>query len=249
MPLVRRLAQRSPLWILAFVLVAQSATFAPSPSFAQAPSECLDELSDSEVRARNEWLDDHMQAGKRRARMWWYSWIAIMGAAVIGQVVVGTLAEEEVDRVSNYIGAVGAGLVVGQLLVFPHTPAYAPQRFRRHPNATEADRRRKLAYGIELLERGAQQQQKGRSSFLVQAGPLLWSGIVIPTMQIRYGDWLTTARMVLGGWTLTHLRIWTQPMFATHDWRRFRGMNCGHRYAPRHEVTVEVAGTGMRVTW
>ncbi len=249
MALVRRLAQRSPLWFLVLALVVQTVTFAPQRVAAQAPAECLDELSDAEVRARNEWLDDHFQAGKRRARAWWFSWIAIMSAISIGQFVLGSQAEEEVDRVSNFIGGSGAALLVGQLLVFPHTPAFAPQRFRRHAEATEADRRRKLEYGMELLERGATQQQNGRTGWLVHTGPLLWSSVIIPTMQVRYGDWLTTARMVLGGWTFTHLRIWSQPMFATHDWRRFRGMNCGGRYRPRHEVTVEVAGTGMRVTW
>ncbi len=198
---------------------------------AQDPYGCIDRLSDAEVRVRNEWLQERFDLAKKRARGWWYGQIALWTGIAVAQTVLAVRADEVPDRFPNTLGAVGAWLTWLQLLVVPHTPAYAPQRFRRAPASTLQERRARLRYGLELLEEGAKRQSLvgGPRAHLV---PVLWSGFWGTYISMRFRDVWTSARLIGGGLLVTELRILSTPQQAVRDWEAARGMICGADYFP-----------------
>lgn len=204
---------------------------APSEAAAQDPYGCIDRLSDAEVRVRNEWLQGRFDLAKKRARWWWYGQIALWTGIAVTQTVLAARSEEVPERFPNTVGAVGAWLTWLQLLVVPHTPAYAPQRFRRAPASTPQERRARLRYGLELLEEGAKRQALvgGPLAHLV---PVLWSGFWGTYISLRFRDAWTSARLIGGGLLVTEFRILSTPQQAVRDWEAARGMICGADYVP-----------------
>ncbi len=218
--------------LLAALGLSLLAPLASSTAAAQDPYGCIDRLSDAEVRARNEWLQERFDLAKRRARWWWYGQIALWTGIAVAQTVLAVRAEEVPDRFPNTVGAVGAWLTWLQLLVVPHTPAYAPQRFRRAPSSTPEERRARLRYGLRLLEKGAKRQALvgGPRAQLV---PLLWTGFWGPYISLRFRDAWTSARLIGGGIVVSEFRILSTPRQAIRDWEAIAAMNCGADYVPR----------------
>ena len=160
------------------LVVALSAS--SNVAFAQHPTSCINELTPAEVDTRIRLIDSHFQANKRRARAHWYGFMALFGGLSAYSLVMAVRADEHVDRFSNYVGAAGAFLTSAQMAVIPNTAAIAPQRFRRHPDATLDDRRLKLRYGLEMMELAS--RRADRSSGLgAQVIPAIWSATCIAT--------------------------------------------------------------------
>ncbi|MCB9631654.1 MAG: hypothetical protein H6721_05885 [Sandaracinus sp.] len=233
---------------------------------AQAtPDRCLDELDDAEVRSRLDWLDGRFQAGKRRARLWWYGQMALWLGVATFQTTMTLTSDEPV--LPNAIGSTGAWLSFVQITAVPHVAAFAPQRFRRHADDTPEARLAKLRYGLDLLERAATRQE-------LAAGPMahlpvfLWSAGFGTFFSVKYKDWWLSTRMIGGGILLSEFRILSTPQAAVRDWERARGMMCGAGYVrrdydeledlapgtdalPEPEVALAPSpgGLGMRVVW
>ncbi len=209
-------------WTLVFVLCSATAASVS----AQHPSECIDTLSDAEVEAQNRWLDNRFQAGKTRARLWWYGQMVLWGAIAAYQTVLAVTADDVPSRFPAVTGTVGAWLSFLQVTLIPQEAAFAPQRFRRHPAATPEDRREKLRYGLRLLERAAGRQTLGRG-FMANVTPLLWTSFWTPYFSVRFKDPPQVLQLALGGILLSEFRIWTLPQQARWDWDVIRQMACG----------------------
>lgn len=214
-----------------------------TPVRAQDPYGCIDSLEDAEVRARNRWLERRFDARKRGIRLWWFGQTAIWAAVVGFQIVQLTRAEDTRRRFPNAVGLVGAALTLIQVAALPQPGAYAPQRFRRAPADTPAQRRAKLRYGLELLEGAASRQSLvgGPRAHLL---PAAWTAFWTPYFGIRFRDPPQLALMALGGLALSEFRILTVPKGATRDWAQARSMICGAdpvRDSRRHSQAYEDA--------
>lgn len=197
---------------------------------AQTPTTCVDELTDDEVRVRIDWLDGRFQSGKRRARLWWYGQMALWLGVATFQTTMTLTSDEPV--LPNAIGSTGAWLSFVQITAIPHVAAFAPQRFRRHADGTPAERREKLRYGLELLERASDRQSIARGP-MAQLPVLLWSGGFGTFFSVKYRDWWLSTRMIGGGILLSEFRILSTPQAAVRAWEAARGMMCGARYVSR----------------
>lgn len=202
-------------------------------AFAQHPTSCIHELTPAEVDVRIQLIDSHFQANKRRARAHWYGFMALFGALSVYSLVVATQADERVDRFSNYLGAAGAFLTSAQMAVIPNTAAIAPQRFRRHPDATLEDRRLKLRYGLEMMELASTRAARS-SGPGAQVIPLIWSATWSTVIMLKFDSPLTVLRMVGGGIFFTESRILLTPRDSVRSWESLRGTICGGRYLHRY---------------
>ncbi|MEM9072349.1 MAG: hypothetical protein AAGE52_27835 [Myxococcota bacterium] len=219
-----------------WVLLVGVCVVAAAPQVeAQDPYHCIDRLSDVEVRVRNEWLQERFDASKRRARWWWYGQITLWTGLATMQTVLAVRSDRVRDRFPNTVGTVGAWLTWLQLLVMPHTPAYAPQRFRRAPASTPEERKARLRYGLELLEQGAGRQELGGGPG-AHFVPLLWSSFWGTYFSVRFEDAWLTARLVGGGLLVSEFRILSMPQQAVRDWELARGMICGADYVPPRDT-------------
>jgi hypothetical protein len=204
---------------------------------AQDPSGCVNELTDDEVRVRLDWLDGRFQSGKRRARLWWYGQMVLWLGVATFQTTMTLTSDEPV--LPNAIASTGAWLSFVQVTAIPHVAAFAPQRFRRHADTTPEERREKLRYGLDLLERAADRQALGRGP-MAHLPVFLWSGGFGTYFSVKYRDWWLSTRMIAGGLLLSEFRILSTPQAAVRAWEEARGMMCGARYVPRADDYPEL---------
>lgn len=220
------------------LIIALSAS-SIAPALAQEPYACLDSLDDATVRNHNRWLERRFDAAKLRARLYWYGQVLLWGGISIAQTVLAATADDVPERFPNTVGAVGAWLTTLQLIVMPVTSAFAPQRFARQPRGTPEERRARLRYGLELLEKSANREalQGGPAAHVV---PFLWSAFWGSYISARFKDAWTSVRLVGGGILVSEFRILSMPQQAVRDWEAIRGMICGAMYIAPYDETYSM---------
>ena len=207
-----------------------SAIEGPTPAAAQDPYGCIADLEEAELDARLRMVDRRLQQGKLGARLWWYGWQAIFGGVVAFQAISWATADSQSERWATAIGTVGGSLALAQMWILPNPGAYAPQRYRRMPTDTRAQREAKLRYGLDRIEVTAKRERLGRG-VMAHGLPILWSAVWGTTLSVKFDDPPRIAMLIVGGFLVTQARIWTTPQRAVRDWDEIRWNVCEHRFA------------------
>jgi hypothetical protein len=205
-------------------------------------------LTDKQVTERLAFITSALEAGQPRARTWLYGWLGAYsaGAATMGVLAATTwksgdmpLPEGGNDSAQDML--VGSGTfalgVVG-LLIDPFTPATAAKKLRALPEMSPAERQAKLGRAEELLRECARRERSGRSltTHLLNAGVNAAAGVVtVAAFDRPFADGLLTFAI---GEAVSLLNIFTQPMRATRDLKRYEA---GYPAA--------AAPSAPRVTW
>jgi hypothetical protein len=187
------------------------------------------DLSDEQVREKLAFITGALEAGRGRAAAWWYGWI---GAYSAGTIVGGTLAAAEwnSDRDSAedmlVTGVTFAMGVVG-LVMEPFTPATAPRKLRRLPETTPEERQAKLREAENLLRESARCERKGRGwgTHLLNIGANAAAGVVTAAAFKR--PWTDGLITFAAGEAVSLLNIFTQPMRAVRDLRKYEAGSLG----------------------
>jgi hypothetical protein len=213
---------------LLFVFALQAALAGPVArvAHAQDATVCADRLTDDEVTYRLHHLERRFEAGKRRARAWWYSWFAF-GVAAAGATwtFFAVSDRHSAQRDAGFASGVGSVALLTQLSAMPMTPAFAPQRLRRLPERTPAERRAKLDEAVRLLRLSASRQRRLRS-IGSHLGPFVWAGINGTYLAVRYDDWFPTTVAFVAPPLFGELRILTLPHQAYDDYQDYRAWAC-----------------------
>ncbi len=217
-------------WVVVVSLGLLAAVVEAPLAGAQDPYSCLEELEEAELDARLAMVDQRLQDHKLGARLWWYGWQAFFGG-VIGYQAIEIARSEPgtARRWASVIGTVGASLATIQMWILPLTAAYAPQRYRRMPTGTRAEREAKLRYGLESIETSATRETLARGPG-AHALPIIWSATWATTLSLKFDNPGRTAFLVVGGFVITQGRIWTGPQRAISDWDQIRWSVCEHEY-------------------
>jgi hypothetical protein len=214
--------------VLVFVLGAHVTLAGPAARIAHAQDAtvCMDRLSDDEVSYRLRHLERRFEAGKRHARAWWYSWFAF-GVAAAGATwtFFAVSDRHSAQRDAGFASGVGSVALIAQLSAMPMTPAFAPQRLRRLPERTPAERRAKLREAVRLLRQSAV-RQKRLSGIGAHLGPFVWAGINGTYLAVRHDDWFPTTVAFLAPPIFGELRIATLPHQAYDDYQDYRAWAC-----------------------
>lgn len=209
---------------IAMIVLLSSLTAA----YAQQPG-----LSDEQVKDRLVFITNALDAGQPRAGTWYYGWVAAYSVgAVAGGILAGSHwgdeklegAETVPDREFAEGMLVGGGafvLGVGGMLIDPFVPATAPRRLRLLPETTFMERLEKLRRAEALLRQCARREKRGRSlnTHLLNAGANAAAGIVIKAAFHR--SWGSALITFVSGQAVSLLNIFTQPMQATRDLKRY----------------------------
>lgn len=198
--------------------------------------------SEEQVKARLAFITGALDAGQSRAKTWWYGWIAGYSA---GAVTMGVLAATnwnepvietfapvpEHDRgfaQDMLVGSATFALGVGGLLMDPFVPATAARKLRPLPEGTPMERLAKLRRAEELLRECARREKRGRSlsTHLMNAGVNAAAGVVTAAAFKRpWTDGLTSFAI---GEAVSLLNIFTQPMRATRDLKKYEAGDPGN---------------------
>jgi hypothetical protein len=193
-------------------------------------------LSDEQVKERLAFITKALGDGQPGARRWYYGWI---GAYSAGAVTMGILAATgwksepdiqtfaPVPPVDNDLaqdmlvgGATFAVGVVG-LVIDPFSPASAAKKLRPLPETTSLERAAKLQRAEELLRKCARREKSGRSltTHMLNLGVNAAAGVVTAAAFKR--PWTDGLITFATGEAISLLNIFTQPMRATRDLRKY----------------------------
>ncbi len=195
--------------------------------------------SDEQVKARLAFISGALDAGQPRAGTWLYGWIAAYSAGAVTMGVlagahwndtklVGDLTVRDRGFAQDMLvgGATFALGVVG-LVMDPFVPATAARKLRPLPEGTSMERLAKLKRAEELLRQCARREKDGRSlkTHLMNAGVNAAAGVVTAAAFKR--PWTDGLITFATGEAVSLLNIFTQPMRATRDLKRYEAGDLG----------------------
>jgi hypothetical protein len=184
-------------------------------------------ISDQQVKERLAFITQALEDGQPRAKTWWYGWIAGFSA---GAATMGVLAATEWETAPDVDNSFAQDMLVGSatfalgvvgLAIDPFSPATAAKKLRPLPETTSLERQAKLKRAEELLRECARREKSGRSltTHLLNAGVNAAAGVVTVVAFDRPAtDGLITFAT---GEAISLLNIFTQPMRATHDLKKY----------------------------
>lgn len=228
---------------------------APSAADAQLPLrsyECVDDLTDAEVRERVAFLQARLDEGTRGSRAWWAGWLALNATAGVTQLVIVGTAEDTGRRVDAAVASVGPALGAALLVFRPLTGSFGANRVRRAPARTAAERRRQLRIAEVLLNRSARRERRERG-WLAHSATLGFAGITSLVLWLGFDRPRSALRNFyfnLGG---GEVRIATVPRTGMEGWdayvARFGHPGCEVPDVPRRLRTrLSLAPTALTLT-
>jgi hypothetical protein len=246
--------------IFRVVVVAVALTVAGSglarPAAAQSGSaRCVEELSEAEVEARYRTIYRTMKSQEVDARWYYFGWLAIFSGLLAGNVAQAVYKVDGVQA-RHIVGAVGSGLSIFGMTVFPRAglrTAFSTRRLRRQPAGTPEERQQRLLYAENMLRRSAGAQYLG-GAFPAHGQGVIWgltSGLLVGR---RYNDTQGGLVLGLGGVLLNELRIATQPTASIAAWEDYRTaikscMAPTLRQDPKLTVSGGAGGFALRLQW
>jgi len=196
--------------------------------------------SDEQVKARLAFITGALNAGQPRAKTWRYGWIAGYSAGAVAMGVLAGAHWNDTELVGGIpvrdrglaqdmlVGSATFALGVAGLLIDPFVPAAAGRKLRPLPEATPMERLEKLRRAEELLRQCARREKDGRSlkTHLMNAGVNAAAGVV--TAAVFKRPWTDGLITFATGEAVSLLNIFTQPMRATRDLKRYEAGYSGN---------------------
>jgi hypothetical protein len=197
-------------------------------------------LSDEQVKERLGFITNSLNAGRGRAGTWLYGWLSIYSAGATAGAILAGVHWNDTKLVGGIpvrdrefaqdmlVGGATFGLGVAGLLIDPFVPATAPRKLRLLPEATSTERLEKLRRAEELLRQCARREKDGRSlkNHLMNAGVNAAAGIVTAAAFKR--PWTDGLITFATGEAVSLLNIFTQPMRATRDLKKYEAGGLGN---------------------
>jgi len=179
------------------------------------------ELSDSVVQRRIDFLQKSLLADQQRTKLWWYGWLTGYGAAAAVQGAISFSGADKTTRQDMAVGAITnlAGLT-GQFI-----STFQPISFSRKvsllPDRTSGEKLEKMTQLEKMLADRSLMETEARhwKAHILCTGVNLTSGLV---------TWLGFHRTVWDGvvnfglnCVITEAQIWSQPVRARRALQRY----------------------------
>jgi hypothetical protein len=210
---------------LAFAACLIAASWA-LPRCAGGQSAGPSDLADAEIARRLAFIEHSLDAHQRHAQIWFWSWLTVNAGSTVGLSVGAALTDNSANRVNMIGNAALAALGVGDMLLFrPVNARFGAEPIRTLPDATRAQRLRKLAAGENLIKRNAARAEQ-RYDWTVHAGNFAGNALV-GGLTWAAGDAQSGLITVLLQTLLGELYIWTDPSGPAKDWREYQRLQSG----------------------
>lgn len=180
-----------------------------------------DEIPDSLINKRIQYIQNVLDKGKPNANCWWYGWLIGYSAATIGQGAVGISSDVKGTRQDMFLGAATTFLGAAGQIITPMTSGSAPDLIAQMADDTHEARLQKLSDAEKLLKESALREETGRSwqAHAISGVVNLTSGL-IPWFGFRRNVWAGVENFALNT-VITEAQIWTQPTKAMKDYQNY----------------------------
>ena len=260
-PKQRRVASR-----MTFVLgaaLAASISIAVPTARAQNAYHCIEELSEDQLDYRIRKIQNNFEDGQDKAAAWRFGWMFALAATVMQPTY--NLVTQDSPRAERFFewAIIGGGIAnVLQLAIIPMPGVWGAKRIRRKPGTTIEEKRAKLRYATETLEKSAKvQEYLGGPNFGgggVIYGLVMGSVYVglyhdeigqLPSRHDRVKARLRAAGLYLLPPTLSIGQAVTHPKHSYEYWEEYRGIACSSKYydtgRPGPEFDLGFGGTSL----
>jgi hypothetical protein len=221
----------------------------PRADAAEQPDAARTSLSDAEIEQRLDFIEQRLDASKRHAQIWYWSWMTVNVGATVALSVASAVADDADERASYLPQVALAALGVADMTVIrPLEARFGAEPIRRLPDATRAQRLAKLERAEALL-RGNAGRAEDRRSWLVHLANL---GLNAAAGAVTYVAGRTSDALISfgSGFAAGEIYIWSEPGAPARDWQdyqrfRTRGSAAGLRVA----VVPGFGPIALRLEW
>jgi hypothetical protein len=234
--------------VLAGVLAGLAALTASRPSEAQTRTEAA--MSDEELDRRLTFLEHSLQRERRRATVWWTTWVGVYSAGAVAQGVRMGLATTAADRADLLISTIKAMGGVMRLGFMPMNGIEGMPEAACEPTCNRADRLALLRRAERALERNAH-REKIRNAWWVHLINIGVNAAGAAIVTFAYDAPQTAAVSAGIGAGVGEVMLFTQPGSAPRDLETYRaGLVPRPRPAPiRWQVSPLGAGAALSFTF
>jgi len=203
---------RQLIWTISFILIF-SIQF--SPLCAQ------NQISDSLVVARIQYIKNTLEHDKENTKRWWYGWLVGYSAATIGQGVIYFDSNEKGTKQDMALGAATTLLGAAGQFISPLIPGRESIQLNSISATTGIERLKKLVIAEKLFEECAMREKLARSwkNHALCSAVNLGGGLI---------TWLGFKRSFGAGvgyfvlnTAITETQIWTQPTLARRNYKKY----------------------------
>ncbi len=215
-----------PRIVAAALLALMLAGCATPPASLPEPAAPEPDLSDREVRARIDFIEERLEARRLHAQIWYWGWLTIFTGSTIGNSYAAATTDHGPQRANGISQAVLAASGIGDALFRPFNARFDADPIRALPDATPEQRRQKLARAEALL-RGNAERASERTSWqyhLTNAAPNWVAGLIVWAA----GDAEQGAMAALTGTLGSEAHIWTEPGGPVQDLADYERFRAGH---------------------
>ena len=202
------------------------------------------DLPDPVIEQRIRFIEAKLEAHKRHGEIWYWSWMAINGGALVGLGVAAGLTDDTADRVNFGSQAGLAALGVADLLFRPLEARYGADPIRNLPEATRVEKLKKLETAEILLKNNATRACERENWVLHLLNLLLNAGVGIATgiAGDSGGGAISAGAGVIAG----EIYILGQPGGPKEDWDEYRRM-ASHHSGENMRISLAPYDSGLRV--
>ena len=215
-----------PRTVAGALLLLMLAGCATPPASLPEPAAPEPDLSEREVQARIDFIEERLEDRQLHAQIWYWGWLTIFTGSTIGNSYAAATTDHGPQRANGIAQAVLSASGIGDALFRPFNARFGAEPIRVLPDATPEDRRQKLARAEALL-RGNAERASERTSWqyhLANAAPNWVAGLIVWAA----GDGQKGAMTALTGTLGSEAHIWTEPGGPVQDWADYQLFRAGH---------------------
>jgi hypothetical protein len=192
--------------------------FALSFHFPEAKSQ---EIPDSVVSERINYIQQSLDEGKPAANLWWKGWLYGYSAATVGQAIIWYKSDNLKTRQDMALGAASTLIGAAGQLLMPMTPVSASKQLRLLPGETAETRAIKLKKAEELFAASAKRELDGHSwKMHAVSGAFNLGGGLITWIGFNRTVWAGVEYFALNT-AICEAQILTQPLRAARDYKQY----------------------------
>jgi hypothetical protein len=232
------------------VIAAAAVVIAWSPraDAAEPPDAARTSLSDAEIERRLDFIEQRLEASKRHAQIWYWSWLTINGGATIALSVAASIADDADDRAAYIPQAALAALGVADLtLIRPLQARLGAEPIRNLPDGTRAQRLAQLERAEALL-RGNAERAADRRSWLLHLANF---GLNAAAGAVTYATGNASDALISfgSGVAAGEIYIWSEPGAPARDWQDYQRFESGSTAGLRVSVVPGFGRIALKLEW
>jgi len=206
------------------------------------------DLPDLVIEKRIRFIEAKLASHKRHGEIWYWSWMAINGGAFVGLGVAAGLTDNAADRVNFGSQSGLAALGVADLLFRPLEARYGADPILNLPEATRAEKLKKLEAAESLLRNNAKRACQRENWVFHLVNLLLNAGVGVATgiAGDAGGGAISAGAGFIGG----EIYILGQPGGPKEDWEQYRKMAVNQpRKGLKISLDARESGLMLRFRW